>query len=587
MPPRPVPEDALVDDAPGGATAASIAELEKRLTVQAEALEKRLAEQFEAATAALLARLAPPVQSPPPKGTQPAIPAGAPAPEDGEQGAQEPLPAELNALDTELEYVDFAYFGQVPPSGLEPPPRDGDEPRLWILTGDTEWEKRLTAQAEALEKRRAVQFEAATAALLARLAPPVQPPPPKGPQPAIPAGAPAPEGGEQGAQEPLPAEMDALDTELEYVDFAYFGQVPPSGLEPPPRDGDETRLWILTDDTAARGLAEQRGLTAYDKVFPFTVCKGRRGGGQPSSQDAYAAFRPGRAAAREVRRSPAIPRARASGAADRSTVDRLDARLGLSLDSRMQRIEEADHELECESESESGTGRIVEDVRQALFRGHAINSHIHVHPKQPSAEDAFGSALADILNNCAERKQYDEAGKKHLLEAGSGMGTCFKNAPVDGPSQALTSRGLESTLNVALAAQDNVVLSGIFDECRPRDSTQTGIPYPLKKTPRGWAGGIIKHNINAVKRTAATQAFPSDINVDEGSSPEPPAKKAKQPAKPAAGVPARSRGGDGARAGGGAFGSRAGRQAAVATLPPRLASSRPTAVAVPAEAGCQ
>eukprot|EP00873_Tetraselmis_striata_P002860 jgi/Tetstr1/423124/TSEL_013893.t1 len=172
MPPRPVPEDALVDDAPGGATAASIAELEKRLTAQAEALEKRLAEQFEAATAALLARLAPPVLSPPPKGTQPAIPAGAPTPEGGEQGAQEPLPAELDALDTELEYVDFAYFGQVPPSGLEPPPRDGDEPRLWILTGDdTELAKRLTAQAIALEERLAKQFEAATAALLDWLLP--------------------------------------------------------------------------------------------------------------------------------------------------------------------------------------------------------------------------------------------------------------------------------------------------------------------------------------------------------------------------------------------------------------------------------
>eukprot|EP00873_Tetraselmis_striata_P026170 jgi/Tetstr1/446434/TSEL_033976.t1 len=162
-----VPEDALVDDAPGGATSASIAELEKRLTAQAIALEKRLAEQFEAATAALLAGLAPPVQSPPPKGTRPAIPAGAPAPEGGEQGAQELLPAKLDALDTELEYVDFAYFGQVPPSGLEPPPRDGDEPRLWVLTGDTELEKRLTAQAIALEKRLAEQFEAATAALLA------------------------------------------------------------------------------------------------------------------------------------------------------------------------------------------------------------------------------------------------------------------------------------------------------------------------------------------------------------------------------------------------------------------------------------
>src|SRR6056297_976089 len=78
MPPRPVPEDALVDDAPGGATAASIAELEKRLTAQAEALEKRLAGQFEAATAALLARLAPPTNPLPPEGTQPANPAGTP-----------------------------------------------------------------------------------------------------------------------------------------------------------------------------------------------------------------------------------------------------------------------------------------------------------------------------------------------------------------------------------------------------------------------------------------------------------------------------------------------------------------------------
>eukprot|EP00873_Tetraselmis_striata_P016049 jgi/Tetstr1/436313/TSEL_025152.t1 len=71
-------------------------------------------------------------------------------------------------------------------------------------------------------------------------------------------------------------------------------------------------------------------------------------------------------------------------------------------------------------------------------------------------------------------------------------------------------------------------------------------------------GVILKHNTNAVKNLAATQAFPGD-NVDEGSSREPPAKKAKQPAKPAAGrrVPAWGRGGDGARAGGGPFGSRA------------------------------
>eukprot|EP00873_Tetraselmis_striata_P013742 jgi/Tetstr1/434006/TSEL_002440.t1 len=70
------------------------------------------------------------------------------------------------------------------------------------------------------------------------------------------------------------------------------------------------------------------------------------------------------------------------------------------------------------------------------------------------------------------------------------------------------------------------------------------------------AGGIIKHNTNAVNNLAATQAAPGD-NVDEGSSPEPSAKKAKQPAKPAAGGPARGRGGAGARAGGEALGSQA------------------------------
>eukprot|EP00873_Tetraselmis_striata_P009174 jgi/Tetstr1/429438/TSEL_019348.t1 len=69
------------------------------------------------------------------------------------------------------------------------------------------------------------------------------------------------------------------------------------------------------------------------------------------------------------------------------------------------------------------------------------------------------------------------------------------------------------------------------------------------------AGGIIKHN--AVKNMAATQAVPDNVlgdNVDEGNSPKPPAKKAKQPAKPAAGGLARGRGGAGARAGGGALG---------------------------------
>eukprot|EP00873_Tetraselmis_striata_P022851 jgi/Tetstr1/443115/TSEL_031171.t1 len=90
-------------------------------------------------------------------------------------------------------------------------------------------------------------------------------------------------------------------------------------------------------------------------------------------------------------------------------------------------------------------------------------------------------------------------------------------------------------------------------------------PHWEAAAPRlgGRAGGIIKRNTNAVKNLAATQAVPGD-NVDEGNSPEPPAKKAKQPANPPQG-----RGGAGARAGGGALGSRAGRRAAVAAAATR------------------
>eukprot|EP00873_Tetraselmis_striata_P038373 jgi/Tetstr1/458637/TSEL_004341.t1 len=87
-----------------------------------------------------------------------------------------------------------------------------------------------------------------------------------GTQPANPAGTPAPEGGEQGAREPLPAKLDAPDNELEYVEFAYYGRVIPPGVERPPRDVDEPRLWTLTDDTA-RALAEKRSRAAYDEYL--------------------------------------------------------------------------------------------------------------------------------------------------------------------------------------------------------------------------------------------------------------------------------------------------------------------------------
>jgi hypothetical protein len=35
------------------------------------------------------------------------------------------------------KFVDFTYYGEVIPAGLERPPRDVEEPRLWTLTNDT------------------------------------------------------------------------------------------------------------------------------------------------------------------------------------------------------------------------------------------------------------------------------------------------------------------------------------------------------------------------------------------------------------------------------------------------------------------
>eukprot|EP00873_Tetraselmis_striata_P025415 jgi/Tetstr1/445679/TSEL_003484.t1 len=130
--------------------------------------------------------------------------------------------------------------------------------------------------------------------------------------------------------------------------------------------------------------------------------------------------------------------------------------------------------------------------------------------------------------------------------------SAVKNASADGPSHALTtSRRLQFTLK----AKDKAVLSAVFDECWPRDN-QTGIPYPLKKT----------HRFPIAAPPYTERICYTTYNVGEGSSPEPPAKKAKQPAKPAAGGLVQGRGGAGARAGGG---SRAGRRAAVAAAATR------------------
>jgi hypothetical protein len=47
----------------------------------------------------------------------------------------------------------------------------------------------------------------------------------------------------------------------EFVDFTYYGEVNLAGLERPPRDVEEPRLWTLTDDTA-RALSDSRTQSA-------------------------------------------------------------------------------------------------------------------------------------------------------------------------------------------------------------------------------------------------------------------------------------------------------------------------------------
>jgi hypothetical protein len=87
-------------------------------------------------------------------------------------------------------------------------------------------------------------------------------------QQSIPADAtPATEGGKAAHEPPI----DLLDDESDpsasdFVDFAYYGEVIPAGLERPPRDVDEPRLWILTDDTA-RALSDKRTQSAYDEYL--------------------------------------------------------------------------------------------------------------------------------------------------------------------------------------------------------------------------------------------------------------------------------------------------------------------------------
>eukprot|EP00873_Tetraselmis_striata_P029937 jgi/Tetstr1/450201/TSEL_037240.t1 len=93
--------------------------------------------------------------------------------------------------------------------------------------------------------------------------------------------------------------------------------------------------------------------------------------------------------------------------------------------------------------------------------------------------------------------------------------------------QASTSRPIVSSV------QRNKVVSLPLAGTAASSPKLHGLVMGVVAQQRKRAGGIIKHNTNAVKNLPATQAVPGD-NVDEGSSPESPAKKAKQPAKPAA-----------------------------------------------------
>jgi hypothetical protein len=54
--------------------------------------------------------------------------------------------------------------------------------------------------------------------------------------------------------------------EPEFVDFAAYGKIIPTGLEQPPRDIDEPRLWTLMDDTA-RFLNDRKSQAGYDEYL--------------------------------------------------------------------------------------------------------------------------------------------------------------------------------------------------------------------------------------------------------------------------------------------------------------------------------
>jgi hypothetical protein len=128
--------------------------------------------------------------------------------------------------------------------------------------------EQIRAAVLAMEQRITEQFLAAIAALLAQLQQPTSTPASTDQQQSIPAVAtPATEGGKETHEPPI----DLLDDEpepsaSEFVDFSYYGEVIPAGLERPPRDVDEPRLWTLTNDTA-RARSDKRIQAAYDEYL--------------------------------------------------------------------------------------------------------------------------------------------------------------------------------------------------------------------------------------------------------------------------------------------------------------------------------
>eukprot|EP00873_Tetraselmis_striata_P019582 jgi/Tetstr1/439846/TSEL_028257.t1 len=195
--------------------------------------------------------------------------------------------------------------------------------------------------------------------------------------------------------------------------------------------------------------------------------------------------------------------------------------------------------------------RIPGNVLHALFSGHATNCDIRVHPAQPQGGNAFGFALTDNLDNYNERKQYDEAGKengdvrnylaRHFFRDVGKDAQRRKKGPLPSEDRLAKARDLAPAWQQSEIGRNyqagkcppsNVVFNGEEEICELQSFVGVMRQHQYK------AGGIIKHYTNTVKKLAATQAFPG-VNVDEGgSSSEPPAKKAKQLAKPAAGVPA-------------------------------------------------